>query len=265
MSLRSRLFRPRVLALVFGTYTVVVLFAAWMFGTRLEVPWYGPELSRWVYMTYIVSSAVFLCGTGVLAFKIIDAFEARVREVNRELGQFLWNQGVIVPPAASADSPDEEGTAESDEPFGADLEELLEVLGEAQTEAVQEVLVNSSGGAKGTGDAVEEAREAIMQRDLLRRRAGLRRHEEYLLRFLVGPVGVAAGILGISMVMLPATDVMLQSNFGLNAALILGFAYVWVGVAAYFGVSVLGIAASLRRERKERRKERKRRVPAGDG
>ena len=263
MGLRSRLFRPRVLAVVFGTYFAVILFAAWMFGTRLEVPWYGPELSRWVYMTYVVSSAVFLCGSGLIAFKIVDAFEARVREVNRELGKFLWDQGIVLPPGGSSDPPAEDESADSEESFGADLEELLEVLGEVQTEAVQEVLVNSLA-ANRTADPVEEAQGAIMQRDLLRRRAGLRRHEDYLLRFLVGPVGIAAGMLGTSMIMLPATDGMLQSNFGLNTFLILGFAYTWVGLAAYFGASVLGVASSLRRERKERRKERKRRVQTSD-
>src|SRR3972149_6732533 len=181
MPLATWLYRPRVLACVFGAYFAIVMLASWMFASTLQQPWFGAELSRWVYMSFIVASAVFLCGTGLLAFKIQEAFEGRVRTVNRQLGKYLWDKGIVMPPDGDA------GLANGD----VDLN---------------------------IADAVEDARGAMLQRDLLRRRAGLRRHQDYLLQFLAGPVGLAVGILGISMLMLPATDVMLPTNHGLNTA-----------------------------------------------
>ena len=264
MPLASWLYRPRVLACVFGAYFAIVMFASWMFASKLQVPWFGAELSRWVYMSFIVASAVFLCGTGLLAFKIQDAFEGRVRTVNRQLGKYLWDKGIVMPPDGDAGLANGDVDLNIADAVGGDLDEMLEVLGEVQTEAVQEMLVDTSGEVVEETDAVEDARGAMLQRDLLRRRAGLRRHQDYLLHFLAGPVGLAVGILGISMVMLPATDVMLQTFHGLNTALILGFSYAWLGLAAYFGASVLGLAASLRTERKRRRKERRRRIRKDD-
>ena len=63
-------------------------------------------------------------------------------------------------------------------------------------------------------------------------------------------MGVAVGIFGISMAMMPASDGMLQSIYKLNTALILGFGYGFIGLAAYFAASIVGIVTSLRRERK---------------
>lgn len=263
MGIARRLYRPRVLALVFGPYFAIILFGSWTFASGLAVPWYGAELSRWLYMTYIVAAAVFLCGAGLLAFKIVDAFEGRIREVNRQLGRFLWDEGIVLPTDPVEDE------ADGGEPYPADpiessLDDIFEALGDVQSQAVQEVLVETRRPPATLSDPVQAARATMMQRDLLRRRAGLQRHQTFLLFFLVGPIGMAVAMIGISMVMLPGTDAMLQSFHQLNTAVILGFSYSWPGLAAYFAASVLGAAGGLRAERKQKKTVRKRKNRESD-
>jgi hypothetical protein len=264
MRIAGRICRPPVLAAIFGSYFAIVMFESWTFSSKLASPWYGPDLSRWIYMSFVVASAVFIMGVGMLAFQIENAFENRVREINRQLGALLWDAGTAFPLVEGLPPPSDEDAEENVDPTERELDEMLEVLGDAQAQVAQEVLVGSSAGTVEEVDPVEAAQDAMLQQNLLRRREGLKRHEDFLMRFLPGPMGVAVGVLGISMVMLPATDVMLQTFHGLNTALILGFSYAWIGLAAYFGASVLGLAASLRTERKRRRKERRRRIRKDD-
>ena len=255
MRTAGRIYRPRILAAIFGSYFAVVMGLSWTFSSTLPGPRYQPDISRWVYMTFVLASSVFLMGVGIFAFHIQNALENRVREVNRELGGLVWEGSPAFPavealPATSDGG--EEGGEESDDPTAPSLDEILEVLGEAQAETAQEVLVESADSTVEEADPVEAAREIMLRRDLVRRREGLKRHQDYLLTFLPGPLTLAVGILGVSMAMLPASDGMLQSSFQLNTALIRGFAYGWFGLAAYFGASILGVVASLRSERKRR-------------
>ena len=97
---------------------------------------------------------------------------------------------------------------------------------------------------------MEAIQEIMVRRDLVRRRTGLKRQQDFLTRFLPGPAAIVVGVLATSMMMMPAADETLQSSFRLNTALILGFAYGWFGLAAYFAASVLGLVGSLRTERK---------------
>ena len=252
MPIAGRFYRPRVLAMVFGSYFAFVLFVAWTFASNLSGARYGPDLSRWVYMCFILSSTIFIMGAGILGFNVQNALETRVREINRELGSMLWDSGTVIPPAAvlasSGDEDDEEKA--SDDVMARELDAILEAVGEAQALSAEAVMHESSDGTVAEEDAVDAAREAVIQRNLLRRRQGLKRHQEFLLRFLPGPVGLAVGIFGISMAMMPASDGMLQSFYQLNTALILGFGYGFIGLAAYFAASIVGIVTSLRRERK---------------
>ena len=255
MTIAGRIGRPGVLAAIFGAYFGVVMFAAWSFASHSTVPWFGPDLTRWVYMTHILASTVFLAGLALLAFHVQNVFETRVSEINRQLGSIIWSGvvssgGVEAPPPGRKAEPDVED--EDGDPTQRDLDEMLEVLGEAQAETAQEVLLESADSTVEQADPVEAAREIMLRRDLVRRREGLKRHQDSLVRFLPGPAGLAAGILGVSMAMLPASDGVLQSSFQLNTALILGFAYGWFGLAAYFAASILGVVASLRSERKRR-------------
>ena len=252
MSFAGRFYRPRVLAAVFGSYFASVMFAAWTFASGLSGPWYGPDLSRWVYMSFTLVAAIFIMGAGILGFNVQNALDSRVRAMNREIGSMLWDSGTVVPPAAvldsSADEDDDENV--SGDVMARELDAILEAVGEAQAVSAEALMYESSNGTVEEDDAVNAAREAVIQRKLLRRRQGLKRHQEFLLRFLPGPVGVAVGIFGISMAMIPASDGMLQSFHQLNTALILGFGYGFMGLAAYFVASIVGILTSFRRERK---------------
>lgn len=255
MTIAGRICRPGVLAAIFGTYFGVVMLIAWSFASNLTVTWFDSALTRWVYMTQILASTVFLVGLALLSFHIQNVFGDRVREINRQLGIIIWSgvtstEDVEIPPAAKK----AEAELGEDDPTQRDLDEMLEVLGEAQN---QEVLGPTSGTDGGQEEEME-AEEIMVRRDLVRRRTGLRQQQDFLTRFLPGPMAVAVIILGISMALLPASDGMLQSLFHLNTAIILGFSYGWFGLAAYFATSLLGIVGSLRTERKRRL-----RVPSG--
>lgn len=253
MTFAGRLYRPRVLAAVFGAYLGLVMLASWYFASTLDNPWYGPDLTRWVYTAYILVAAVFLAGVGALAVQIQNSFEARVREVNRQLGSLLWEAGTPFPVGDGRE--DSEGPAadpERGDPEERILNEVLETMGEAQTQEGQQLLLESAPAVEDEDTAVEMAREAMLQRELMRRRDGLKLHQGFLARFLPGPTAVAVGFLGVSAAMLPASEGMLQTMHRWNTTLILGFAYGWVGLAAYFAVSILGVVTSLRTERKKR-------------
>src|SRR3970040_1793802 len=82
---------PTLLAAGFGSYFAIVMGVAWAFRSRRATPLYGPEISRWTYTVYLIASAIFLAGLGVLAFQVQNSFEHRVREVNRQLGSLFWD------------------------------------------------------------------------------------------------------------------------------------------------------------------------------
>lgn len=238
MGIAARLYRAPVLAAVFGGYIGTVLVLAWLAAANLPDPWFGPELSRWIYITYVLASSLFLVGLGVLAFSLQRSFEARRSEVNRELGGLLLDGGTGLSPEEVIDSPDRREAP--DEPRSRDLEAILETLGEAQDHDVLMVPPKATGE-----DALAVHR---LQLALLHRRDDLERRQRMLTSFLPGPAGVAVGILGVSAAMLPASEGMLQTLYAMNTAVILGFAYAWIGLAAYFALSVFGVVWSLRKE-----------------
>jgi hypothetical protein len=240
MRIVPAIYRPSILAAIFGSYLALIMLSSWSFASGLPNPSYSAELSRWIYAAYLVASAAFLAGLAVLAFHIHGAFEARAREVNRELGSLLLGGGAafispdVLPPPSGGSS----------EPSDSDLKEILETLGEAQT---QEVLLVPSSSAGPEAKALN-----TLQRALLHRRDDLRRRQLALTKFLPGPSVVAVAFVGLSAAMLPTTDAMLQSFYQINTTLILGFAYGWVGLAAYFAISLLGVAGALKTEGKRR-------------
>ena len=237
---------PTLLAAGFGSYFAIVMVVAWTFASRLTSPWYGPEISRWAYTVYLIASAIFLAGLGVLAFQVQNSFEHRVREVNRQLGSLFWDwsrptEAEDSDPSTSPRDPDEE-----------DLDEILQTVGEAQTREVQEVLLRSSYEAAEEDAPVEIALVTVAQPEMLRRREGLKRQARSLAKYFPGPMGIAVTILGVSAAMLPGVEAMLQDLHQLNTALILGFAYGWVGLAGYFAASSIAILFSFRTQRKPR-------------
>ncbi len=234
---RTRL--PQIQAAIFGSYVVFVMFTAWTFSAGLATPWYGVEVSRWAYSAYLVASAVFLAGCGILAFQIQTYFGKRIRELNRQLGSLYWDWA---PNATSEEAVVSSSSVESED---HDLDEMLVTVGEAQTEEVQDVLLESSIEAAEEDAPVEIALVTVAQPELVRRREMLKRRAAYLTTFLTGPIVAAVGILGISAAILPGTEVMLQNSPRLNTTLILGFAYGWAGLAGYFAAAILSVVTSL--------------------
>ncbi len=244
MGIAARLNRASVLAAIFGTYVACVMVLAWIFATKLTAAWFDALMSRWVYTFYLIASAIFLAGVGVLAVGIQNAFDGRVREINRELGGLLLNgngtgvsREVALHP--SLDDPDSTDSDSTDSK-SLNMSVILETLGEFQNQDVLMMPRKAAGAA-----ALSLHRLQIM---LLDRRERLQRRRQKLVGFLSGPVAMATAFLGLSAALLPAGDGMLQAFYQLNAALILGLAYSWVGLAAYFAASVFGIVATLRKD-----------------
>lgn len=266
MKIAGRIVRPGVLAAIFGAYFGVVMFAAWTFSSNLAAPRFGADLTRWVYTIHILASAVFLAGLGILGFHVQNVFETRVRDINRQLGIIVWS-GLTSSPDAQALPPVGSGGGDPEEDGGdsteRDMDEMLEVLGEVQSEAesTREVLVKPGGMDRSREDGVVPVLHITVRRELVHRRTGLRRHQAFLARFLLGPAAMAVFILGVSMAMLPASEGMFQSSSQLNTAVILGFAYGWVGLAGYFAASSIGVVGSMRTERKRRVRASARRNP----
>lgn len=241
MKVAARLYRAKVLAAVFGGYFTFIMTAAWLFASRLSGPWFDPDFSRWIYTVYLIASAIFLTGLTLFAFVVEDSFERRIREVNRELGSLLLDDGTDPAESEELVLPSPEGPVRN-VTSSLKFDVLLETLGEVQNQDV--LLVPPRLADK---EALAAHR---LQIALLNRREELTRQQRLLAKLIPGPLAVAVGIFGVSIVMLPGAGGMLQSLYQLNTTLILGFAYAWIGLAAYFGVSVLGVIASFRKERK---------------
>ena len=234
MGFAARLLRVRTLAALFGGYFALVMLLAWFFASGLKDPWYSPDLSRWAYMANLVAAAVFLAAIALFGFAVQQAFESRRREVNRELGGLLLDAGTGLSPEEVLAPPDPDSPDDSE---GLGLDVILETVGEAQDQDILMVPPHTTR---------EEALAAHrLQLALLHRRDDLQHHEHLLASFLPGPAAMAVGILGISAVMLPAADGMLQTWHQLNTTLILGIAYAWIGLAAYFTLSAVAVVASL--------------------
>ena len=230
----ASLYRARVLAVVFGSYLAFVIFASSSFASGLADPLYSPAVSRDTYAAYLMASSAFLVGLAVIASLIQGAFDGRVRDVNRALGTILLGGGAAI---VSADILPPSLRSKAD-PGQSDLNEILETLGETQN---QEVLLVSSSSAG------PEARTLItLHRALLHRREELGRRQLTLMKFFPGPSAVAVAFIALSAVMLSATDPMLFALHSINTTLILGFAYGWVGLAAYFALSMGGAVRGVR-------------------
>lgn len=241
---------PTLLAAGFGSYFAIVMVLAWILMSRPSGWSYDPDMSRWAYSVYLVASAIFLAGLGILAFQVQSLFERRIREVNRQLGSLFWDWS---PKAESEDSDD---VLSSKEPDERDLDEMLETVGEAQTREVHEVLLRSSYEAAEEDAPVEIALVTVAQPELLHRRQALERRAMHVTKFFPGPMVLAVGVLGFSAAMLPGVEATMPTFQQLNSALILGFAYGWVGLAGYFAASAFAIIGSLHPGRKRQPRER---------
>jgi len=86
---------------------------------------------------------------------------------------------------------------------------------------------------------------------LMRLREGIRMRQEQLAGIVFGPAAAAAVIMGVSAAVLPGVGSMLQAYYRLNTALVLGFAYSWLGIGLYLAASLYLVIRTLRTDRKQ--------------
>ncbi|MGI0148139.1 MAG: hypothetical protein ACREDF_01220 [Thermoplasmata archaeon] len=224
--------RPRAVAAGFGAYFAIVGVVAWLFAQTLPTPWYAPDITRWIFTTYMLVAAVFLVGLGGLALSIRSSFMRQIREIDARPGALVrGSPSEALPPPL----PETQSLGDT---VDRDIDELLESLNEVEATATREARAMDSGDASGAGAYVE-----MDNSGLAARRERLVQRRKFLGRYLFGPALVAAFILGLSGMMLPGADGFAQSNHQLNTALILGIGYSWVGVGWYVAATVYSLVA----------------------
>ena len=221
--------KPRVLAAGFGAFFLIIAIVSWQFAQGLSGPWYLPDITRWVYSTYMIVAAVFLVGIAGLGLSIRSSFTRQIREVDARLGMAIQQSREPLPP------PLPEAGSNMRDTVDRDIDELLESLSEVEASATREAQTMDANPDAGSYLGGEE--DAV----LASRRQRLLQRRKYLNRYLIGPGVTAATILGLSALMLPGADVFAQTYYHLNTALILGIGYSWVGVGWYVALTVYGL------------------------
>ena len=233
--------RPRTLAAGFGVYFLIVGIAAWQFAQGLTTPWYLPDITRWIYTTYMLVAAIFLVGLGGLGLSIRSSFSRQIREVDARLGALARESS---PDALPPPLPDATGNLR--DTVDRDIDELLESLSEVEATAARDAqALDTSAESRSASYEVDDAGLGTKRDRLVRRR-------KFLGRYLMGPALVAAMILGLSGMMLPGADGFAQFNHQLNTALILGIGYSWVGVGWYVAATVYGLVGGGREDSRKK-------------
>ena len=229
----ARSVRPRTLAIAFGIYFLVIAYFAWSFGNDQTEVWYPGELSRWIYTTYMMVSAIFLVGLGGLAVTIRRSFTRQIRQLESSPGR-----GSAMPNSDALPPPLVETTTTKDH-VDRDIDELLESLSEVEATAVRESqVIEGTRPPMGSG--------GLSASEVAARKARISARQKFLGRFVTGPGIVAATVLGISGIMLLGAgdrgfD---ETNFRLNTQLILGIGYSWLGIGAYIATTIAALVSS---------------------
>ncbi len=219
-------FRPRVLGAAFGSYFVLTFLLAWYFSSDLTVPWYGPDLSRWLYTVYFLGSVVVLSGILVAASKRRASIDRRLEEVEDKIRSAVGHAG------SASDPESGEGAPSGRDAVDRDIDDLLERLdGMEVVSADDGVLVEEVVPA----DVVTTASSTSpsLPSDLLAQRKRLSRARAGVSAYASGPAIAATAFLGIAAAMIPGAEIFLQSFHQLNTTLVLGIAYGWLGLGAY--------------------------------
>jgi len=226
--------RPRTLAIIFGVFFALVAYFAWTFAAGLPPPgWFPADITRWIYTTYMLVAAIFLVGLGGLALSIRRSFARQIRELEGRLQRGSSNPGFDAMPPPLPD------TTTSRDHVDRDIDELLESLSEVEASAARDAraMEMEPGGVHDVPTIEATDREIAVRRTRLIQR------QKLLGRFIIGPAAAAAFILGVSGMMLPGADGFAQNQFVLNAALILGISYSWIGVGAYIAATVAALVS----------------------
>jgi hypothetical protein len=226
----ARSVRPRTLAAVLGVFFLVIAYLAWTFANA-QGKWYESDITRWIYTTYMLVSAIFLVGLGGMAVSIGRSFTRQIRQLESQLsrGSGMSNPNALPPPLVE--------TTTTRDHVDRDIDELLESLSEVEATAVREsMVIEGVPGAVSMVGATESEIET--------RKGRLQARRKLLGRFVAGPGLVAATVLGISGIMLLGADTFDQTNFKLNTALILGIGYSWLAIGAYIAVTIAALVGS---------------------
>jgi len=226
--------RPRTLAIIFGAFFAVVGYFSWTFAAALPPPgWFPANITRWIYTTYMLVAAIFLVGLGGLSLSIRRSFARQIRELEGRLQRGSSNPGYDALPPPLPD------TTSSRDHVDRDIDELLESLSEVEASAARDAraMEMEPGGIPDVPTIEATDREIAVRRTRLIQRQRL------LGRFVIGPAAASAFILGVSGMMLPGADGFAQSQFILNAALILGISYSWIGIGAYVAATVAALVS----------------------
>src|SRR3989442_629914 len=226
--------RPRTLAIIFGAFFAVVGYFSWTFAAALPPPgWFPASITRWIYTTYMLVAAIFLVGLGGLSLSIRRSFARQISELEGRLQRGWSNPGYDALPPPLPD------TTSSRDHVDRDIDELLESLSEVEASAARDAraMELEPGGIPDVPTIEATDREIAVRRTRLIQRQRL------LGRFVIGPAAASAFILGVSGMMLPGADGFAQSQFILNAALILGISYSWIGIGAYVAATVAALVS----------------------
>ncbi|MCI4371742.1 MAG: hypothetical protein L3J78_03750 [Thermoplasmata archaeon] len=228
--------RPRVLAAGFGVVFLLVAYFSWTFAQGLSTAWYPSDISRWIYTTYMLVSAIFLVGLGGLGLSIRRSFSRQIREIETGSGRIGDER-----PAESLPPPLPD-TMDTKDHVDRDIDELLESLSEVEATAVREANALDIGDSGQSYGGAASPSAAAKREQLMRRR-------RLLGRYLLGPGIVVAFVLGLSGFMLPGTGGFTDANFKLNTALILGIGYSWVAVGWFVALTIYALVSATEGKR----------------
>ncbi|HYT17670.1 MAG TPA: hypothetical protein VEO18_05410 [Thermoplasmata archaeon] len=234
--------RPRTLAIIFGVFFAVVAYLSWTFAATLPAPgWFDAGITRWIYTTYMLVAAIFLVGLGGLALSIRRSFARQIRELDGRYARGASNH-----PISDALPPPLPDTTTGRDHVDRDIDELLESLSEVEATAARDArAMEMEPGGFPDAPTIE-----VTDREIAVRKSRLVQRQKLLSRYVVGPAAASALILGVSGMMLPGSDGFAQSNYALNAALILGISYSWIGVGAYIAATIAALVGRAGGKRK---------------
>jgi len=234
--------RPRTLAIIFGVFFAIVAYFAWTFAAGLPPPgWFDAGITRWIYTTYMLVAAIFLVGLGGLALSIRRSFARQIRELEGKYARDSPNN-----PGFNSLPPPLPETMPGRDHVDRDIDELLESLSEVEATAARDARAMEMEPAGMTDAPTVQGTD----REIAIRKSRLQQRQKLLARYLVGPASASAFILGVSGMMLPGSDGFAQTNFALNAALILGISYGWIGVGAYIAATIAALVSRGSNKRK---------------
>src|SRR5947209_10786063 len=120
----ARSIRPRTLAIAFGIYFLVLAYCAWSFGNDQTEACYPAEISRWIYTTYMLVSAIFLVGLGGLAVTIRRSFTRQIRQLESSPGRgsAMPNSDALPPPLVETTTTKDHADRDTDEPLDSRTE-----------------------------------------------------------------------------------------------------------------------------------------------